>query len=56
VILFIAIVCTCHILIIPSSVEGRLDCLHFLAIGNDAAMNFSVQRVNPSFQCFGIYT
>ena len=34
-------ICT-HIFLIHSSVNGRLDCSHFLAIVNSAAMNIGV--------------
>ena len=33
----------CHILFIHSSVDRHLDCLHFLAIMNNAALNIYVQ-------------
>jgi len=33
----------CHILLIHSSLDGHLGCVHFLAIMNNAVMNICVQ-------------
>ena len=34
--------CICHILFIPPSVDGCLDCFYGLAIANSASMNIGV--------------
>ena len=36
-------ICICHILFNHSFVDGYLDCIHILALLNNAAMNIIIQ-------------
>ena len=49
-----SIICIYHILFIHLSINGHLECFHFLAIVNSAAMNVVVQiSQDPAFNSFG---
>lgn len=47
--------CIHRIVLIHSSIHGRLGCFHFLAVVHNAAMNMSVQTHDhiPAFDSFG---
>ena len=60
-----SVICICRILFIPSSIDGRLGCLHLSATVNTGAVNTSVQinlwdcvqsfRMHTASYCWSVF-